>query len=266
MDPSSSSSRASGGPSLGARAVRGPSLFDGVGALLAGAWFVASRPRTWPVAAVPALIALLLSVAAIWLSFDWAGPWLGELAFAQPDGTWTSVARSSVRWLGSLFAAYLSLLLALALTPTLSAPALEHLVRLQEEALGAPERPRRGFWFELRCEIEAQLVALAVVLPLALGLWVVGLALPPLLPLVALLNGVLVSMAVAWNLLGYPLTLRGVRARERMRLMARHAPAVLGFGAAFAALSLLPGAALLLLPAGVVGATRLSERMSPAPA
>jgi uncharacterized protein involved in cysteine biosynthesis len=73
---------------------------------------------------------------------------------------------------------------------------------------------------------------------------------------------VLVSLAVAWNLLSYPLTLRGVGARERVRLLSRHAPAVLGFGAAFAAISLVPGAALLLLPAGVVGATRLSERLT----
>jgi CysZ protein len=242
---------------------RAPGVIDGIGALLAGAWFVAARPRAWPAAAVPALIAALLSVLAIWLSFDWAGPWLSELAFADAENGWASWAKGTLRWLGSALAAYLSVLLALALTPTLSAPALEHLVRLQEQALGAPARPRRGFWFELRCELEAQLVALAVLIPLASLLWLLGLSLPPLLPLVALLNGLLVSLAVAWNLLGYPLTLRGVRARERTRLMLRHAPAVLGFGAAFAAISLIPGAALLLLPAGVVGATRLSERLSP---
>src|SRR5690606_4516211 len=145
----------------------------------------------------------------VWLSFDWAGPYLSELAFRDAAG-WTEYAKSALRWLSSALAAYLSVLAAIALTPTLSAPALEHLVRLQEEDLGAPERPRRGFWFELRCELEAQLVALAVLLPLALLIWILGLVLPPLLPLVAVLNGVLVSVAVAWNLLGYPLTLRGV--------------------------------------------------------
>ncbi|HTV22874.1 MAG TPA: EI24 domain-containing protein [Polyangiaceae bacterium] len=264
MVTSRSSAAASGADRMGSGGhARGPSLVAGVGALLAGAWFVVSRRRAWPSAAVPVVIFAALSVAALWLSFDWAGPWLGDLAFARVEGTWTSVAKSSVRWLGSLLAAYLSVLLALALTPGLSAPALEHLVRLQEEALGAPPRPRRGFWFELRCELEAQLAALALLLPLALVLWLLGLLLPLLLPLVAVLHGVLVSLAVAWNLLGYPLTLRGVRARERLGLMARHAPAVLGFGAAFAAASLVPGAALVLLPAGVVGATRLSERMLP---
>src|SRR5690606_289423 len=129
--------------------------------------------------------------------------------------------------------------------------------------LGAPERPRRGFWFELRCELEAQALALAVLAPLALLLWIVGLVVPPLWPLIALLHAVLVSVAVAWTRLGCPPALRGVRARERPRLMLRHSPAVLGFGAAFAAVSLVPGAALLLLPVGVVGATRLTGQMSP---
>jgi hypothetical protein len=44
-------------------------------------------------------------------------------------------------------------------------------------------------------------------------------------------------------------------------MMVRRAPAVLGFGGAFAVASLVPGMALLLLPAGVVGAARLTQRM-----
>jgi hypothetical protein len=55
-----------------------------------------------------------------------------------------------------------------------------------------------------------------------------------------------------------------MRARARLSLMGENVFAVLGFGAAFAAASIVPGAALLLLPAGVVGATRLTERMTAA--
>jgi uncharacterized protein involved in cysteine biosynthesis len=160
-----------------------------------------------------------------------------------------------------LLAAYLSLLIALALAPVLSAPALEHLVRLQEQALGAAPRPARGFWYELRCELETQLLALALLTPFALALWVLGVVAPPLAPLLAALHALLVSLAVAWNLLGYPLTLHGMRARPRLRLLSAHALPVLGFGAAFATVSLIPGVALLLLPAGVAGATRLTERI-----
>jgi CysZ protein len=236
---------------------RRPSFFDGVAALFAGVRFIVRQPRTWPAAAVPALVASVLSVGLIWLSFDWVGPWLGEHAVPRGDSAFLRFARSAIRWLSSAVAAYLSILVAVALTPALSAPALERLVRLQENALGAAPRPAQGFWFELRCEIDAQLLALAVLTPFALLLWVLGLLVPPLLPLMALLQAVLVSLSVAWNLLSYPLTLSGVAARARLGLMLDNAWAVLGFGAAFAAAALVPGLALVLLPAGVVGATRL---------
>jgi len=240
---------------------RRPSFFDGVGALIGGVSFIVHRPRSWPVAAVPALIAAVLSGVLIWLSFGWAGPWLSELVLPAADSWYARGARSAIRWIGSALAAYVSVLFAVAITPPLSAPALEHLVRLQETALGATPRPACGFWFELRCELEAQLLALVVLAPIAALLWAASALLPVLLPLLAPIHAVLISLAVAWNLLGYPLTLRGVRARARLRLMTSHVFAVLGFGAAFALASLIPGVVLLLLPAGVVGATRLTEHM-----
>lgn len=251
--------REAGGIESAAR--RPPSFFDGVGALLAGARFIARHRRTWAAAAVPLVIASLLAGVLIWWSIDRVGPWLSELVLPTSQGWLGRAAKSVVRWLGSALAAYVSIWIALAVTPIASAPALEHLVRLKEAALGLPARPVHGFWFELRCEIEAQLLALAVLAPFALLLWVLGVLAPALWPLLGPLHGVLVSLAVAWNLLGYPLILRGARARERLRLMRGNPLAVLGFGAAFALASLIPGAGLLLLPAGVVGATWLSERL-----
>jgi CysZ protein len=240
------------------------SFFDGISAPFAGALFIVRRPRSWPAASVPVLFAVLLAGVLIGLSFDWAGPALSELLLPDAQGGLERAAKGTLRWLGSAAAAFLSVLVAVALAPTLSAPALEHLVRLQESALGATPRPARGYWFELRCELEAQLWAWAVLIPFAVVLWVLGALVPVLVPLLAPLNALLVSLAVAWNLLGYPLTLRGMRARARLSLMGENVFAVLGFGAAFAAASIVPGAALLLLPAGVVGATRLTERMTTA--
>lgn len=246
-----------------ARGGRAPSLFDGAFALLAGLRFITQTPRSWPAALVPVLVASVLGGILVWLSFGWAGPWLSNALLPEAESWYARGAKSAVRWIGSALAAYLSLLLALAATPPLSAPALEHLVRLQESALGVPSRPAQGLWFELRSELEAQLLAFAIVAPPAVLLWMLGLLAPPLLPLLAALQALLVCFGLAWNLLGYPLSLRGVRARGQLSLMRQHAFAVLGFGGAFALASLIPGVALLLLPAGVVGATRLTHRMEP---
>jgi uncharacterized protein involved in cysteine biosynthesis len=77
------------------------------------------------------------------------------------------------------------------------------------------------------------------------------------------LQSVPLALGLAWNLLDYPLTVRGVRARERFALLRQHPAPILGFGLCMAAATCIPGAALLLQPAGVVGATRLAWGLIP---
>lgn len=236
---------------------RRPTLLDGPRSLYRGASFIAARRATWTVAAVPAAIVLVLASVLIWWSFDGFGPWLSRTLLPDVSTWYGQGAKELLRWLGSAVAAYCSFWLALLVAPSLSAPALEHLVRLQETELDAPERPPSSFWFELRAGIEAQLIALALLGPAWLVVWLVGLLVPALMVLLLPVQALLVALALAWNLLDYPLTLRGIRARSRLGLLRRHAGAVLGFGLSFALLSWVPLAGLLLLPVGVVGATRL---------
>lgn len=200
---------------------------------------------------------LSLSALLIWASFDHFGPWLSRTLLPDASSWYGQGAKALLRWLGSALAAYFSFWFALLVSPSLSAPALEHLVRLQEAALDAPARAPSGFWFELRAGFEAQLVALGLLGPAWLATWSLSLLLPALAPLLLPLEGLLLALALAWNLLDYPLTLRGIRARSRLGLLRRHSGPVVGFGLSFALLSWVPGLGLLLLPAGVVGATRL---------
>jgi CysZ protein len=234
-----------------------PTLLDGPRSLYRGARFIATRRATWTIAAVPAAIVLLLTGVLIWLSFDRFGPWLSRALLPEVSTWYGQGAKELLRWLGSAVAAYCSFWLALFVAPSLSAPALEHLVRLQETELEVPERPPSSFWFELRAGLEAQLVALALLGPAWLGVWLISLLLPALGVLLLPIQALLVALALAWNLVDYPLTLRGIRARSRLALLRRHLGPVLGFGLSFAVVSWIPFAGLLLLPAGVVGATRL---------
>ena len=96
-------------------------------------------------------------------------------------------------------------------------------------------------------------------------MWGLGLLVPALAPVLLPLQVFPLALGLAWSLLDYALTLRGVRLRARARLLLAHPAPILGFGAAFALVTIIPGGALLLLPAGVVGATRLLGHLLPEP-
>jgi CysZ protein len=211
------------------------------------------------------MLVALIALPLCWLAIGRAAPWLADWLLPQAASWYAVGAHALVRWLASALGVYVALGLALLLAPVLSAPALEHLVRAQELALGVPARPSRGFLFELWCGLESQLGVLLLVLPLSLFTWALGALVPGAALVLVPFQVLLLALALAWNLLDYPLTLRGVRMRARFALLRQRPAPILGFGLAFAAATWVPGAALLLLPAGVVGATRLAWGLLPAP-
>lgn len=236
---------------------RPPSFWDGLLALPRGVRFIWQRPRCWPAAAVPCLVLLVLGGWLLWESIRVYGPELAAALFPHADTWYEAGARAVVRWVVSLLAAYLGGWVALLLAPALSGPALERLVRAQEQALGAAPRSSASFWLELRCGVEAQLWGLLLALPLWLGVWLAAVFLPGAALLVPL-QILPPAFGLTWSLLDYPLSSRGVRVRARWAQLRRAPGAIAGFGLCLAALSLIPGAAFLLLPGGVVGATRLT--------
>ena len=76
---------------------------------------------------------------------------------------------------------------------------------------------------------------------------------PPAAVVTFPLKLLVVAMLFAWDLCDYPLSVRGMPVGARVTLVARHVPAMLGFGLGLALLSLLPCAAFLALPIGVAG-------------
>ncbi|MCC6217840.1 MAG: EI24 domain-containing protein [Polyangiaceae bacterium] len=243
-------------------------FFSGLASVARGVGFVATHPRTWPYAVVPAVVLVTLGAAAVGLVVTVLAPalegWLppgGDTGWA---GTAAGVGRAAVRWLALVLASLLGLFGALALTPPLAAPALERIVGHVEREVGAPARAELGLLAEMACGLRAQLFAWAVAGPPLALLWLVGVLVPPASVVVVPLQVALTALTLAWNLLDYPLTLRGVRMRARARFLRRHASAVLGFGLGFAALFAVPCFGVLLLPCGAAGATLLLWRLAAA--
>lgn len=224
-------------------------------ALLWAASFLRTTRRSWSAAAVPACIALTLSGIFGAIAVQQLSPWVAN-AVAPMGETWRWLWHI-VRWLSIALGCYAGLVASLLITPALSGPALERLVRLTEESLDVPPRPAQGFWFELICGLRAQVFLAVITVALALGLWIVGLILPWLSPLIVALQALVLGGAIAWNLLDYPLTLRGVSYRARWAVARRNPTTILAFGLPFAALFWIPGLGIVLLPVGVVAATQV---------
>jgi CysZ protein len=196
-----------------------------------------------------------LVALSAWLAFDWIAPAL--VARLPEQSTWyASLGAQIVRYLSATLATVLGVIVALAVTPPLCGPALERIVVAEERELGVPERAPLGFFAELVCGVRAQLFAALFAVPLLCVLWMVDLFIPAAALVTVPAKFAVTSLALAWNLFDYPLTLRGVRMRERFALVVRYKAATLGFGIAFAILFFVPCCAVILLPVGVAGATR----------
>jgi uncharacterized protein involved in cysteine biosynthesis len=216
---------------------------------------VLGMPSAWPFVLVPALVFTLLEATFVLLSWQFLKPWVAE--HLAHGGSWQQAGGTLVAWLSVLLSAALGWLLSAFLAPTLSSPALERLVGLVETSLAAPPRAPLGVFAEFGCGVRSLLLSSAVTLPVVLALTLLEMLAPPTAVVVTPLKLLLGALGVAWGLFDYPLTLRGVGARERFAFMRQHFAVVLGFGAAFSLVFWLPCFGILMLPIGVVAATRL---------
>ena len=243
-----------------------PGFWTGVGTLFGAVRMLSSQPGLWRYASIPMTTLFALACLGVGV-VTWVGvPEALEALLPDQSEHWYdrvgSAALATLLW---LVGSALALLAAWLFTPVLCAPALEKLVRRVEDALGVPPFPELSFFASFYCGLRAQVTGLVVLLPVWLSLWVLGLVLPFLAPLLLAAKLLAVALGLAWNLLDYPLTLRGMPARERFVLMRRHWRPVAGFGVTFACLFWIPLAAVGLLPLGVVAATRLVWTLPDAP-
>jgi CysZ protein len=161
--------------------------------------------------------------------------------------------------LGALLAAVGAVLLSLVLAPSLSAPALERIVAVVEDDLGVPPRPRLGWLAEVGCGFRALAAGAMFAVPVGATLWFVDILFPAAAVVTTPLKFLATATMVAWNLIDYPLTLRGMRVRERLALVRGEWSSFLGFGLGFAAAFWIPCCGILLLPVGVVAATEVTS-------
>jgi uncharacterized protein involved in cysteine biosynthesis len=217
-------------------------FFAGVRALFGGVAFIVTTPSAWGWAMIPVAIAGLLFSGGAALAI-WGGSQLSEYLLLR-----------ILFWTIGLVLAFV---LAMSLAQPLSGFALDALARKQELALGGrtwPSQPALGAAVR---SLRVSLTALAIGLPILGALALVTFLFPPAGVVTVPLKFVVTGVLAAYDLLDYPLSQRGRSVADRLAFIRVNFPAVLGFGVATAALLLIPGAGLFLLPFGVAGATRM---------
>jgi CysZ protein len=219
----------------------------------AGAWHVPAalvyllrRPRLWPLAALPALLAAA-GLAGGFVAGLLAVPWADELVDPERHARGPAALLAvAALWFATPLACAL---IGLALALLLAAPLLERLSRAVEGLERGATADAAGGWRETIGALRGAL-HFALRAPLALAASFVPFAGP-------LISGLWAAHALAFQHTDAPLARLGLDFEERRLFHAEHRAETLGFGVAALAALLVPVANLLLAPALTVGATRL---------
>lgn len=236
----------------------------GARSFLAGFRMWRSRPRLMALALLPAVGVLVVMVGLL----SWLGTWLVGLI---PG--WTGFADAWPGWAAGLlrFAMASGITLALALvliisytaiTLAVGDPLYARISTATDELLGGPVPNHSAGWSTWLSD------ALRLALHGLIGGLLVGLIgfVPGIGTVVAAVAGfTLSSWLLATGLVAGALERRGHDRRARTRLRRSRPWRVLGFGAVAQALFLIPGGAVLMMPAAASGATRLARALTGEP-
>ena len=249
-----------GGPGVGARPpstpAEKPGFRAGIAAFFGGLGFIVRTPGVWPLAMVPVAVALVLSGALVTAAIAFVPGWIAALIGASSGAGRVAVGITEV--LGTVLASLAGVVAGFALAQPLSGPALERIVRRHEAELGAPAWPPTSAVSDVLRSLQSVAVSFLFAAPLFALLFVLDLTIPGAAVVCVPLKVVLTAILIAWDLLDYPLSIRGVAVGKRVAFVGRNVGAMLGFSLGLALLSFLPCLLLLLLPAGGAGAARLT--------
>lgn len=228
---------------------------DGARALFGGVRYVMGSPSVWPLAIVPVLMCIATVTACTWAGYSFGAD---ALAPHLPTGGVTgSVLKALADVLLFVLCLIVGLVVGLSLAQPLSAPALDALAKRRARALGVSNFTESGPAASVFRSLRVVSLALLVGLPILLALSLITLLVPPAAALTLPAKFLVASWLATWDVFDYAFGLGALGVRERLAWLSRHGMAAFAFGLALAAVALIPGLGLFVLPMGVAGATEL---------
>lgn len=238
-------------------------FFTGTVLLLRGQGLVLRSPRLLLLGLVPGVISFAVVVAALVTLFVFSDDVARFLTWFADD--WSAAARRALRVVVAVAVDAGALILAVvtftALTLTIGDPFYEAISKRIDDAAGGAHEPdapwHRTFAWNLADSL--RLLALSVSTSVALFVFglvpVVGQTVGPVIG--ALTGGWLLAVEIS----GVPFNRRGLRLRDRRRLLRANRALALGFGVPVFVVFLVPFVAVLVMPGAVAGSTLLARRV-----
>jgi CysZ protein len=236
---------------------------QGLRLLARGFGMYAKYPKLLVLGLIPAIISFLVLIAAfiaLVVFLDDLGRWITSW-FADD---WSSGTRGGVRLLieaailiGSL---WLAIITYTALTLVIGDPFYEKISERIENSLGGSGAGAELPWYRtLPRNIADSLRVVATQIVLAIPVLLLGL-IPVVGQIAAPVVGALIGgWLICVDMTGIPFNRRGLFLRERRQLLRRHRALAMGFGVPIAVLMLIPFLNILVVPAGIAGATLLTR-------
>jgi len=187
----------------------------------------------------------------------WGAMRASDAIFASSDGLWAHMGSWLTTAVLALAGIIAAIVLAICLAQPFSCFALEAIASAREKSLTGRSAPLPGILESALRGMQIAIVTLVLAVLAFGGLFLISFFFPPALVVTVPLKFLVYAWLLAWTFLDYPLGIQRLGVLARMRWVARHFDAFCTFGLAWAALAIVPGVVLLLLPMGVAGATQM---------
>jgi CysZ protein len=238
-------------------------FFTGTGLLFRGIGLVTRSPRLLALGLVPGIIALIIVLTALGTLFYFINDVAAVVTWFA-DG-WSKDARNAIRLLAAVAIGLVSVIVAVltftALTLTIGDPFYESISKRIDDQFGGTREADAPWHRTLVWNLvdSLRLVAMSVVVSVVLFLFglipAVGQTVVPIIGW--LIGGWLLAVEIS----GVPFNRRGLRLRDRRRLLRANRALALGFGVPIFLVFLIPFIAVLVMPGAVAGATLMTRRV-----
>ncbi len=238
-------------------------FFRGVGMYWRGVRTWASDPGLMALGLLPGFLTAWLFVAGFFVMTLWLDPlssWIARLVVGQGEGgahTFVQLAAA----LGVIAAAALIMIYGfVAITTVVGQPFFERLShRVDDRAGPVAPGPDWPWWTNAARGAGEGLRMLLVTVPLSLALVLLGIV-PFVGTIIAWTLGALFGgWFVALEFAAVPFERRGLRLRDRRRVLARRRAQTVGFGAMAFIMSIFAPLAIMMMPSAVAGGTLLAR-------